>query len=99
MSRRTQQQLKNNFLVTGKADGDFIFSRKQDPNSFTVETVSVPSVNDPSAHVPAEVMEQAKKIREALHSGKAVCDGCMRIFSGKLGLKVHRGHGCKGRNG
>lgn len=85
MSRRTQQQLKNGFI----------------PESIEITPgiESVPTVNDPSAHVPAEVMEQAKKIREALHSGKAVCDGCMRIFSGKLGLKVHRGHGCKGRNG
>jgi len=46
--------------------------------------------------VPAEVIDHAKKIREALKSGKALCDDCLGIFVSKHGLKVHQYH-CKGK--
>ncbi len=55
-----------------------------------------PVLNDPIAHVPPSVMEQAAKIRAALKAGKALCQDCMGIFASAHGLKVHQYH-CKGR--
>jgi hypothetical protein len=52
--------------------------------------------DDPIAHVPPSVMEQAAKIRAALKAGKALCQDCMGIFASAHGLKVHQYH-CKGR--
>lgn len=51
---------------------------------------------DPIARVPAEVMEQAAKIRAALKAGKVLCQDCMRVFASEHGLKVHQYH-CKGK--
>jgi hypothetical protein len=86
MRRRQQQQLKAQEEMQKKT------------HTISIATKSgIPVTNDKSIIVPPEILEQVHTIKEAIKSGKKLCDHCLKLFDTKLGLNIHQKRWCKGR--